>query len=156
MVEYAGTLMVQTGSTEDPAVGFAVFVATLATVGGLYAWTRAQRVHRASADRESLARFLELYRGQYPESLLTEVHRYLSLRRAAGVPHRAVRPDDDLRGMYELVGLDLEDAVLLIADRAGARLPRARELDTLKGEVRRVEDLLRYLEPFFRPDPAKG
>jgi hypothetical protein len=55
-----------------------------------------------------------------------------------------------------LVDLDLEDAVLVIADRAGARLPRASELDELKARVRSVDDMLRYLEPFFRAEVVKG
>jgi len=46
--------------------------------------------------------------------------------------------------------------VLVIANRAGVRLPSARELDELKEQVRSVDDLLRYLEPFFRPEVVKG
>ena len=46
--------------------------------------------------------------------------------------------------------------MLVIADRAGARLPRANELDELKNGVRSVDDLLRYLEPYFRPEVVKG
>jgi hypothetical protein len=57
--------------------------------------------------------------------------------------------------VYGLVDLDLEDAVLVIADRAGARLPRAKELDALKTGVRSVEDLLRFLEPYVRPDVVR-
>jgi hypothetical protein len=71
-------------------------------------------------------------------------------------PHYIVNPGDDLDRVYGLVDLDLEDAVLVIADRAGARLPRSNELDALKTRVRSVDDLLKYLEPFFRPEVVKG
>ncbi|MFN9308705.1 hypothetical protein, partial [Gemmatimonas sp.] len=71
-------------------------------------------------------------------------------------PQYIVNPTDDLARVFGLADLDLEDAVLVIADRAGARLPRAQELDSLKTSVRTVEDLLRYLEPYFRPQVVKG
>jgi hypothetical protein len=71
-------------------------------------------------------------------------------------PHYIVSPTDNLEREYGLIDLDLEDAVLVIADRAGVRLPRASELDELKEQVRSVDDLLRYLEPFFRPEVVKG
>ena len=65
-------------------------------------------------------------------------------------------PSDDLVAVYQLADLDLEDAVLVIADRARARLPHASELDQLKARVRTVDDMLRFLEPFFRPEVVKS
>jgi hypothetical protein len=61
-----------------------------------------------------------------------------------------VDPADQLARVHRLAALDLEDAVLVIADRAGARLPGVRDLDALGGQVQTVEDLLRFLAPFFR------
>jgi hypothetical protein len=88
--------------------------------------------------------------------LLSQVYAYLAERRGAVGPHYLVSPTDNLERAYALIDLDLEDAVLVIANRAGVRLPSARELDELKEQVRSVDDLLRYLEPFFRPEVVKG
>lgn len=117
---------------------------------------RAQRMNRASIERDGLSRFRDSFRGKYPEVLLAQVYTYLAERHGAIEPHYLVNPGDDLGRVYGLVDLDLEDAVLVIADRAGARLPKANELDALKSRVRTVDDLLRYLEPFFRPEVVKG
>ena len=133
-----------------------VIVAVLALVVGLIALIRAQRVNQASIERDGLSRFRDAFRGRYPELLLSHVYTYLVARHGAVGPHYIVNPNDHLEREYALVDLDLEDAVLVIADRAGARLPRANELDQLKEKVRSVDDLLRYLEPFFRPEVVKG
>ncbi len=133
-----------------------VIVAIVVLVLGLAALIRAQRINRASIERDGLSRFRDAFRGRYPELLLSQVYSYLAERHGAVGPHYIVNPNDELEREYGLVDLDLEDAVLVIADRAGARLPRANELDELKVKVRSVDDLLRYLEPFFRPEVVKG
>ena len=131
-------------------------VALVVLVLGLVALIRAQRINRASIERDGLSRFRDASRGRYPELLLAQVYAYLADRHGAVGPHYIVKPNDLLDREYGLVDLDLEDAVLVIADRAGARLPRANELDELKDSVRTVDDLLRYLEPYFRPEVVKG
>lgn len=131
-------------------------VALVVLVLGLVALLRAQRINRASIERDGLSRFRDASRGRYPELLLSQVYAYLADRHGAVGPHYIVNLNDLLDREYGLVDLDLEDAVLVIADRAGARLPRANELDELKDSVRTVDDLLRYLEPYFRPEVVKG
>lgn len=133
-----------------------VIVAIAVLVVGLIALFRAQRMNRQSIERDGLSRFRDSFRGRYPEVLLAQVYTYLAERHGAMEPHYIVNPGDDLDRVYGLVDLDLEDAVLVIADRAGARLPRSNELDALKTRVRSVDDLLKYLEPFFRPEVVKG
>ncbi len=133
-----------------------VFVAVVVLALGLFALARAQRLFRKSIERDGLSRFRDAFRGRYPEILLSQVYSYLAERHGAVEPHYLVNPGDDLQLVHGLADLDLEDAVLVIADRAGARLPRANELDELKNGVRSVDDLLRYLEPYFRPEVVKG
>ena len=133
-----------------------VIVAVVVLVIGLIALIRAQRINQASIERDGLSRFRDAFRGRYPELLLSQVYAYLAERPGAVGPHYIVNPNDNLEREYGLIDLDLEDAVLVIADRAGARLPRANELDELKEKVRSVDDLLRYLEPYFRPEVVKG
>jgi hypothetical protein len=112
---------------------------------------------RASHERDGLSRFRDNFRGRYPEVLLSQVYGYLAERHGVVGPHYIVNPEDSLQQEFGLADLDLEDAVLVIADGAGARLPRATELDELKArDVRTVDDLLRFLEPFFRPEVVKG
>ncbi|AMW05796.1 hypothetical protein [Gemmatimonas phototrophica] len=133
-----------------------VSVAIVVLLLGLFALARASRLNRASIERDGLSRFRDAFRGRFPEILLAQVYGYLAERHGAQEPHYIVNPQDDLQREYGLVDLDLEDAVLVIADRAGARLPRAHELDGLKTAVRSVEDLLHFLEPYFRPEVVKG
>ena len=137
-------------------VRLTVIVAVVVLVIGLIALIRAQSINQASIERDGLSRFRDAFRGRYPEVLLSHVYAYLAERHGAVEPHYIVNPNDILGNEYGLIDLDLEDAVLVIADRAGARLPRASELDELKVKVRSVDDLLRYLEPFFRPEVVKG
>jgi hypothetical protein len=121
------------------------------------ALVRARRMDRASHERDGLSRFRDSFRGRYPELLLSQVYGYLAEQHGAVGPQYIVNPGADLERDFGLSDLDLEDAVLVIADRAGARLPRANELDELKSRgVRTVDDLLRFLEPFFRPEVVKG
>ena len=134
-------------------VGIAIVVFLLS----LIALLRARRMDRASHERDGLSRFRDSFRGRYPEVLLSQVYGYLADRHGVEGQHYIVRPNDDLQREFGLADLDLEDAVLVIADGAGARLPRATELDELKArDVRTVDDLLRFLEPFFRPEVVKG
>ncbi|WP_396201578.1 hypothetical protein [Gemmatimonas sp.] len=133
-----------------------VILAVVVLALGLIALIRAQRINQASIERDGLSRFRDAFRGRYAELLLSHVYAYLAERHGAVGPHYIVSPTDNLEREYGLIDLDLEDAVLVIADRAGVRLPRASELDELKEQVRSVDDLLRYLEPFFRPEVVKG
>lgn len=137
-------------------VRLTVIVAVVVLALGLLALVRAQRINQASIERDGLSRFRDALRGRYTELLLLQVYAYLAERRGAVGPHYLVSPTDNLERAYALIDLDLEDAVLVIANRAGVRLPSARELDELKEQVRSVDDLLRYLEPFFRPEVVKG
>ena len=137
-------------------VRLTVIVAVVVLALGLLALVRAQRINQASIERDGLSRFRDALRGRYTELLLSQVYAYLAERRGAVGPYYLVSPTDNLERAYALIDLDLEDAVLVIANRAGVRLPSARELDELKEQVRSVDDLLRYLEPFFRPEVVKG
>lgn len=134
-----------------------IIIAAAVLLLGMLALFRARRMDRASHERDGLSRFRDSFRGRYPENLLSQTYAYLAERHGVVGPHYLVNPIDDLEFEFGLVDLDLEDAVLVIADRAGARLPRSNELDELKSSgVRTVDDLLRFLEPFFRPEVVKG
>ncbi len=120
-------------------------------------YVRARIMNQQSIERDGLSRFRDSFRGRFPEVMLEKTYQYLAERHGAVGPHYRVSPNDDLARVYGLVDLDLEDAVLVIADRAGVRLPKSAELDELKTRnVRTVEDMLRFLEPFFRPEVVKG
>lgn len=119
-------------------------------------FVRARIMNQQSIERDGLSRFRDSFHGRFPEVMLKHTYTYLAERHGAVGPHYRVMPKDDLMRVYALVDLDLEDAVLVIADRAGARLPKAAELDMLKTtNVTTVEDLLLYLEPFFRPEVVR-
>lgn len=133
-----------------------VYVAAGVLLLALAALFRAWRLNLRSIERDGLSRFRDSTRGRYPELLLAQTYQYLAERHGVVEPHYHVAPTDSLDKVFGLGGLDLEDAVLVIADRAGARLPRSNELDELKTGVNTVDDLLRFLEPFFRPEPVKG
>ena len=120
-------------------------------------FVRARIMNQKSIERDGLSRFRDSFRGRFPELLLAQTYAYLAERHGAVGPHYRVLPADDLERVYGLVDLDLEDAVLVIADRAGARLPKSTELDELKTRgVRTVEDMVRFLEPYFRPEVVRG
>ena len=138
------------------ALRLSVYVAAGVLLLALAALFRAWRLNLRSIERDGLSRFRDSTRGRYPELLLAQTYQYLAERHGAVEPHYRVTPTDNLDRVFGLGGLDLEDAVLVIADRAGARLPHANELDQLKGTVHSVDDMLRFLEPFFRPDAVKG
>jgi hypothetical protein len=108
-------------------------------------------------ERDGLTAFREAYANRgYPDSLLEGTYRYLAERDGASGPHYAVSPTDNLQHEYGLANLDLEDAVLVIADKAGARLPTASDLDGLKSRVNTVDDMLRFLNPYFQNPSIKG
>ena len=119
-------------------------------------FVRARVMSEKALYRDGLSRLRDATRGQYPEALLDHLYGYLAARYdASGATSYRVLPSDALRSRYGLVALALEDAVLVIADRGGARLPKAADLDQLATRpVETVEDLLRFLDPFFRVDPA--
>lgn len=105
----------------------------------------------SSSERNGLSAFkaANASRG-YPDALVEGIYHYLAERAPAPGPHYAVAGSDNLQHAYGLADLDLEDAVLVIADKAGARLPNAQELDELKTRVRTVDDMLRFLNPYFQ------
>ena len=120
-------------------------------------FVRARIMNQQSIERDGLSRFRDAFRGRFPGLLLSQTYHYLAERHGAGGPRYRVMPADDLERVFGLVDLDLEDAVLVIADRAGARLPKSSELDELKTRgVKSVEDMLRFLEPFFKPEVVRG
>jgi hypothetical protein len=133
----------------------------LLVIGALYVRRMRQRAYRRSHQRDGRAQFLASFPGRaYPEALLRQTYAYLVERReAAGDDdgqHFTVAPGHDLRTVYHLDGLDIEDAVLVIADRASVRLPRAHDLDDLKGRVATVQDLVEFLVPYFQDDSAES
>jgi hypothetical protein len=128
-------------------------------IGALYVRRVRQRAYRRSHERDGTAQFLASFPGRaYPEALLRQTYAYLLERREAAGDyegeHFTVAPGHDLRTVYHLDGLDIEDAVLVIADRASARLPKAHDLDEMKGRVSTVQDLVEFLVPYFQDDPA--
>lgn len=106
---------------------------------------------KTSSERNGLSAFkaANVSRG-YPDSLVEGTYHYLAERAPAPGPHYAVAGTDNLQQTYGLADLDLEDAVLVIADKAGAKLPNAHELDELKTRVRTVDDMLRFMNPYFQ------
>jgi len=130
-----------------------LLLAVLALLGlSIVLLWRARVVHRASVELHGLTRFREQLQGRYPEALVAQVFAFLSDRHGDTEGRSLVNPSDDLARDHRLAALDLEDAVLVIADRAGGRLPGARDLDALAGRVHTVEELLQFLLPFFRTD----
>lgn len=138
-------------------MNYPILVAAVTLVVALLLMVRAKKLSRKAFERDGLSRFRDAFRGRYPEILLSQVYTYLAENHGAVVePHWVIHPSDNLRSAHGLADLDLEDAVLVIADRAGARLPRPTELDGLKDNVHTVDDLLRFLEPYFRPEVVRG
>lgn len=118
---------------------------------------RARKASRVTHTRDGLTAFREANAGRgYSDALIKGTFLYLAERDAMTGTHYAVLPGEDLQQTYGLANLDLEDAVLVIADKAGARLPTAHDLDALKTQVRTVDDMLRFLNPYFQSEPAKG
>jgi hypothetical protein len=135
-----------------------IYIAALLVVGvalGLLL-VRVRKANRSSHARDGLTLFRETYAARYPDSLLQNAYLYLAERDAAAGPHYSVSPSDNLQQVYGLADLDLEDAVLVIADKAGAQLPTAHDLDALKTQVLTVDDMLRFLNPYFSTRPVTG
>lgn len=102
-------------------------------------------------ERDGLSAFrLENKNRGYSDALLEGSYLYLAERAPAPGPHYAVSMGDNLQHTYGLSDLDLEDAVIVIADKAGGRIPTSQELDALKTSVTTVEDMLRFLKPYFQ------
>lgn len=122
---------------------------------GISVLIRTRKANRDSNERDGLTRFRQAYANRgFPDALLQGTYLYLAERDAASGAHYVVSPTDNLQRTYGLVDLDLEDAVLVIADKAGARLPNAHDLDALKDKVHTVDDLLAFLNPYFGSAPA--
>lgn len=108
------------------------------------------RKHRIAAlEAEGLARFQSFYADRgLPAPLVSNVYHYLAENAATGVQHFDVNPSDELGSRYGIVSeVDVQDAVVVIADRAGLSLPKAQQLDLAQPTVHTVEDLLRFLAP---------
>jgi len=129
-----------------------VMLALIAVMILLFTIIMGQRSkNKTSSERNGLLAFrsANVARG-YTDALIEGTYHYLAERAPAPGPHYAVEGSDNLQQTYGLADLDLEDAVLVIADKAGAKLPNAGELDALKAQVRTVDDMLRFLHPFFQ------
>jgi hypothetical protein len=143
-------------------VNATILLGLIVLLAGSYYAVRSRRISgERSHERDALAQFLASFSGRrLPESLLRHSFTYLLERsRAAGDLNEqrfVVAPGHDLRTVYHLDDLDIEDAALVIADRARVRLPRAHELDELRHRVRTVQDLVEFLEPYFLPQPVDG
>lgn len=127
---------------------------TVLAAGSIYLARVRMRSNRQLHERDGLTQFKASFPGRsIPDELLEQTYAHLVERREAvgddRDEHFIVAPGHNLRTVYHLDGLDIEDAVLLISDRAGARLPRASDLDGLKGRVQTVQDLVQFLEPYF-------
>jgi hypothetical protein len=129
--------------------------------GSIYLARLRMRSDRRSFEKDGLTQFKASFPGRdLPDALLEQTYAHLIERREAvgedDASHFNVAPGHDLRTVYHLDGLDIEDAVLVIADRATARLPRAHDLDDLKGHVKTVQDMVDFLEPYFAPEPEEA
>lgn len=134
-----------------------ILVVLLALGIGAAILFRARKASRVTHERDGLTAFRDANASSgFPDALIAGTYHYLAERDGAAGPHYAVSPADDLQRTYGLVSLDLEDAVLVIADKAGARLPTAHDLDALKVKVRTVDDMLRFLNPYFKGEPVQG
>lgn len=129
---------------------FTLAIAVAVVAIGLFLFFRVRQASRTQHERDGLTRFRSAYTGRYPDALLMHTYQYLADRYGAEQQAYEVGPADSLERVYQLSDMDLEDAVLVIADRAGVRLPKSAELDQVALKVRTVDDLLRFLEPFFR------
>ena len=133
-------------------------VVTLLVLGiGIGVLIRSRKASRVSHERDGLTRFQQAYVGRgFSDPLLSATYYYLAERDGAAGVHYEVSPSDSLQRVYGLADLDLEDAVLVIADKAGARLPNAHDLDAVKGQVHTVDELLLFLSPYFGSAPVRG
>ncbi|MCU0648886.1 MAG: hypothetical protein MUF00_12870 [Gemmatimonadaceae bacterium] len=124
-----------------------VVLLSVAALALLLGEVRKRRI--AALEREGLARFEAFFsdRGLSPK-LVRNVYHYLAENAATGTQHFDVNPTDELAKRYGLVtDLDVQDAVIVIADRSGLPLPKAHTLDEANPLVHTVDDLLRFLAP---------
>ena len=129
-------------------------VALLVLGIGVGVLLRSRKANRDSHERDGLTRFRQTYVGRgFSDPMLEATYHYLAERDGAAGVHYEVLPNDNLQRVYGLADLDLEDAVLVIADKAGARLPTAHDLDAVKGQVHTVDELLTFLSPYFGSAP---
>jgi hypothetical protein len=140
-----------------------LILAALALFFGLSWWlVRSRRLAgERSHRRDALAHFAAAFVPQgVPRPLIEETFAYLydrALRTGENDAQRLIiSPAHDLREVYHMDELDIEDAALVIADRAGGRLPRAHALDELRGRVRTIADLVAFLAPYFQPELIDG
>ncbi len=131
---------------------------TAVASGSIYLAYLRMRSDRRHFERDGLTQFKASFPGRdLPDALLEQTYAHLVERREAvgdnNEAHFMVAPGHNLRTVYHMDGLDVEDAVLLIADRATVRLPKAHDLDDLKGKVQTVQDMVEFLVPYFEPDP---
>lgn len=127
---------------------------TVLAVATIFIARARMRAERRSHERDGLAQFIAAFREMsLPPVLLEQTYRYLVERREAVGEHEnehfIVAPGHDLGVVYHFHGLDVEDAVLVIADRGGAQLPRATDLDGIQEQVRTVRDLIEFLAPYY-------
>ena len=130
-----------------PFAVFATFL--LMATGFVVAGSRAL----AAANRRELGgrnSFLARFDGSgLPADLLVQAYETLSRRVSAEI--RDIRPGDRLVENFGMSAADMEDVALLVAARCEARIPSAHELDELDARVRTVDDLVRFLVPFYEP-----
>ena len=130
-----------------PFAVFATFL--LMATGFVVAGSRAL----ATANRRELGgrnSFLARFDGSgLPADLLVQAYETLSRRVSAEI--RDIRPGDRLAENFGMTTAEMEDVALLVAARCEARIPSAHELDELDARVRTVEDLVRFLVPFYEP-----
>lgn len=136
-----------------PTTSLQIAAASLTIAVVSLAW--AFRVRRQAAEVDGLSRFRAQVDGRYPELLLFHVYGVLSESQGDRPAHYRVNLRDDLFAVHGLADLDLEDVILLAADRSGARIPKVSDLESLHGRVQTVEDMLAFLEPFFRPEVVR-
>jgi len=136
-----------------PTTSLLIAAASLTIAVVSLAW--AFRVRRQAAEVDGLSRFRAQVDGRYPELLLFHVYGVLSESQGDRPAHYRVNLRDDLFAVHGLADLDLEDVILLAADRSGARIPKVSDLESLHGRVQTVEDMLAFLEPFFRPEVVR-
>lgn len=132
-----------------------VALASIVLLVGVLALIRGQRLSQRAAVRDGLSRFRDSVGGRYPETLISAVFAYLAERHGATEPTTVVKLGDDLAAVHGLADLDLEDAVLVITDRSGVRIPSVADLEEMKQTVRTVQDLLAFLEPYFAPSMVR-
>ncbi len=128
------------------ALGFTVVASRVVTAAS-----------RADADAAARQRFAVALQGAAPAGepphadVAGTLFDTLSARLGPTAAEDALRPGARLREDLGLGPADVEDVTLLVAARCELRIPVARDLDALHGEVATVEDLVRYVARFAHP-----